>query len=125
MKTSTIVLVLLLLSALAGGAWWFFIREKDSTTPVKDTSFMIGNIYGTSNLSTMYEFIDSTTVKYVQSTSPCSLLKWDLKTASTLEIEGKGTFTLQSDSLKSADGEMYTKLTGDITAYCDLIGKNV
>lgn len=127
MKGSEIAIGLLVLAAIAAVvAWWFFIRPKDENiTSVKDVSFMIGKIYGSSNLTSVYEFLDSTTVKLVQDTSPCSYVTWELKTPTTLEISGKGAFTIQTDSLKSADGEIYTKLTGDVSSYCDLIGKNV
>lgn len=125
MKPLEAFVIFLILVSIAVGVWWFFIREKDTVVNVEDESFMIGRIYGTSNLSTVYEFLDANTVKHVQDTNPCTLLSWELKTASTLEITGKGVFTIQSDALKSADGKQYIRLTGDISAYCALVGENV
>jgi hypothetical protein len=118
-------LVLLLLAGIGVAIWWFFIREKEAAVSLEEATGMVGNIYGTVSLSAMYEFIDSTTVKHVQMDRPCVTLAWELKTPTTLEISGKGVFTIQSDSIKSADGTEYIKLSGSVTSYCNLIGKNV
>lgn len=124
MKAMEIAFLLLFLAGISVAIWWFFIREKDATS-VKSATDMIGNIYGTVSLSAMYEFIDSTTVKHVQMDRPCVTLAWELKTPTTLEISGRGVFTIQSDSIKSSDGTEYIKLSGSVTSYCNLIGKNV
>jgi hypothetical protein len=126
MDKKMIGLVLLLLAGISVAIWWFFIREKDeATVSLEDATGMVGNIYGTVSLSAMYEFIDSTTVKHVQMDRPCVTLAWELKTPTTLEISGKGVFTIQPDSIKSSDGTEYIKLDGSVTSYCNLIGKNV
>jgi hypothetical protein len=127
METRDIVLIFVVLICLGVGAWWFFIGDKKETVAsVQDPSFMIGRIYGTSNLSVFFEFLDSTTVKYGEAETPCTLLQWQLNPTnkSMIQISDKGIFTIQSDSLKSAD-ETYLRLTGDVSAYCDLVGKNV
>jgi hypothetical protein len=125
MKTRDIVLILFAFVGVCFGVWWFFIKDNtENVTPIQDPSFMIGRIYGTSNLSVFFEFLDSTTVKYGEAETPCTILTWELKTKTTLQIAGKGVFTIQSDSLKSAD-ETYLRLTGDVSIYCDLVGKNV
>ena len=124
MKAMEIAFLLLFLAGISVAIWWFFIREKDATS-VKSATDMIGKIYGTVSLSAMYEFIDSTTVKHVQMDRPCVTLAWELKTPTTLEISGRGVFTIQSDSIKSSDGTEYIKLSGSVTSYCNLIGKNV
>jgi hypothetical protein len=125
MDKKMIGLVLLFLAGISVAIWWFFIREKEAAVSLEDATGMVGNIYGTVSLSAMYEFIDSTTVKHVQMDRPCVTLAWELKTPTTLEISGKGVFTIQPDSIKSSDGTEYIKLDGSVTSYCNLIGKNV
>jgi hypothetical protein len=127
MKTRDIVLILFAFVGVCFGVWWFFIKDNtENVTPIQDPSFMIGRIYGTSNLSVFFEFLDSTTVKYGEAETPCTILQWQLNPTnkSMIQISDKGIFTIQSDSLKSAD-ETYLRLTGDVSAYCDLVGKNV
>lgn len=120
--------IVVILAAIATGVWWFYFRTEAVTDAITaDPTIMVGKIYGNSNITVMYEFVDSFNVKILQVNNQCSYSTWSMKTSTTIDIVGKGVFTLSADkaSLTSSSGEVFTQFIGDMSMYCELIGKNV
>lgn len=124
-KKAAIAFIVLLILAGAGFAfWWFLIRKEDepvaTTTPPPTISY-VGRIYGNTNLSKMYYFVDSSTVKVLQTGQACSNAGWKFNPSGTSIQIGSDTLSIQDDNTLK-DTEQFDRMTGDIDAYCKLIG---
>lgn len=123
-KAAIAFIVLLLLAGAGFALWWFLIRKKEEpevTTPPPPTTSYVGRIYGNTDLSKMYYFVDSSTVKVLQTGQACSNVDWKFNTSGTSIQIGSDTLTIQNDNTLKGT-EQFDRMTGDIDAYCKLIG---
>jgi hypothetical protein len=124
-----IVILILLFAAAAGGFgwWWFVLRAQSVPVPDNQSTRLVGKLYGNSNLTSLYEFVDSSSVR-VLSDNGCVYKRWNMTTPELIEIIDVASFRIPSDDSKltrTVDGEVFVRLVGSVSSYCDLLGKNI
>ncbi len=119
-----IILIVCLIIAAVVGYWWFYIREQDFSS--KQAIELVGKLYGDSNLTVLYEFGPSSSVRILNTeTLDCVFKKWELKSPDLVEIIDVASFKITDKLTRTSDGTVFELLEGSISRYCDLLGKNV
>lgn len=124
-----IIILIVLFAAVAGafGWWWFVLRAQSVPVPDSQSTRLVGKLYGNSNLTALYEFVDSSSVRVISDTG-CVYKRWNLTTPNLIEIIDVATFRIPSDDstlTRTIDDEVFVRLVGSVSSYCDLLGKNI
>lgn len=124
-KAAILFFVLLLLAGAGFAIWWFLIRKKEeapSPTPtvVGPEVAYVGRLYGNTDLSKMYSFVNTSSVKVLRTGQACTTVSWKFTDKNTIQI-GSEAFTVQDENTLKGT-EQFDRLTGDLDAYCNLIG---
>lgn len=124
-KAAIAFFVLLLLAGAGFAIWWFLIRKKEEApaptpTAVRPEVAYVGRLYGNTDLSKMYSFVNTGSVKVLRTGQACTTVDWKFTDSNTIQI-GSEAFTVQDENTLKGT-EQFDRLTGDLDAYCNLIG---